>query len=125
MASPSKMATRLAISEALFGPAMCLVSEQALPWIKLAPSEQHDGKLRVVCCSVYGRAGALPQPVRRIDGQAFKALDQTARPAHFDPVRLGGRAQSKMHAHVVIRDVARAAAHFVYMESAAGFHPDL
>src|SRR6266851_7089940 len=71
------------------------------------------------------RAGTLSQSVDGIGGKVFKSLHQAAGPANLDPVDLSGGAEAEMDAHVVIGNVAGAAAHFVNESARARFYGDL
>src|SRR5713101_6624661 len=68
------------------------------------------------------RAGTLSQSVDGIGGKIFKSLDQTTGPAHLHPINLCRSAEAEMDAHVVIGNVAGAAAHFVNKSARARFH---
>src|SRR6266566_865695 len=70
------------------------------------------------------RPGTLSQRVDGIGGKIFKSLDQTAGPAHLHPINLCRSAEAEMDAHVVIGNVAGAAAHFVNESARARFHRD-
>src|SRR5229473_1294204 len=59
------------------------------------------------------RAGTLSQSVDGIRGKIFKSFDQAAGPAHLHPINLCRSAEAEMDAHVVIGNIAGAAAHFV------------
>src|SRR6266849_9541565 len=68
-------------------------------------------------CSFFERANA-------VNANAFKSLKQSAGPAHFHPVDLGGRAQAEVHAHVVVGIEAGAAAHLIDESASTGSHSD-
>src|SRR5216683_2966269 len=65
---------------------------------------------------------AFLQRVDGIGGKVFKSLDQAAGPAHLHPINLCRSAEAEMDAHVVIGNVAGAAAHFVNKSARARFH---
>src|SRR5216684_1953531 len=67
---------------------------------------------------------AFLQRVDGIGGKIFKSLDQAAGPAHLHPINLCRSAEAEMDAHVVIGNVAGAAAHFVNESARACFHRD-
>src|SRR6266446_3954656 len=68
------------------------------------------------------RGGTLSQRVDGIRGKIFKSFDQTAGPAHLHPINLCRSAEAEMDAHVVIGNVAGAAAHFVNESARTRFH---
>src|SRR6266478_536915 len=70
------------------------------------------------------RAGTLSQSVDGIRGKIFKSFDQAAGPAHLHPINLCRSAEAEMDAHVVIGNVAGAAAHFVNESARSRFHRD-
>src|SRR5260370_34634848 len=65
---------------------------------------------------------AFLQRVDGIRGKIVKSRDQTAGPAHLHPINLCRSAAAEMDAHVVIGNIAGAAAHFVNESTRARFH---
>src|SRR6266702_8585100 len=70
------------------------------------------------------RAGTLSQRVDGIRGKILKSFDQAAGPAHLHPINLCRSAEAEMDAHVVVGNIAGAAAHFVNESARARFHRD-
>src|SRR6185369_8766698 len=60
-----------------------------------------------------------------IDARARDLIHDAARPADFDQINLRPLLQAEVQAHVVLRNVAAAAAHFVYLRQVAGDNFDL
>ena len=52
-----------------------------------------------------------------IQRRICETFEQSTGPANLHPLDLVGLAQSEVHAHVVVRDVTRSAAHFIDVES--------
>src|SRR3954470_17091352 len=62
---------------------------------------------------------ALFQRVKTIDVQSIPGLFASIRPAHVDAVHARGQRQPEVHAEVVLREVAAAAANFLPLLDAA------
>src|SRR5689334_19632844 len=72
----------------------------------------------------YRRACSFFEGANGIDANVFKFLQESAGPAYFHPIDLGGRAQAEVHAHVVVGIEAGAAADLVDESPPTGFHAD-
>ncbi len=59
-----------------------------------------------------------------VDGKVGEAFDETAGPVDFNPVDFGGWAEAEVDAHVVVGNVAGAAADFVDEGTGADFDED-
>src|SRR6266567_2098065 len=101
----------------------------------LFPSPRTCTPLRLSSCSLlpypclltsllryFDLPTAFLQRVDGIRGKIFKSLDQTAGPAHLRPINLCRSAEAEMDAHVVVGNIAGAAAHFVNESARTRFH---
>ena len=71
-----------------------------------------------------GSAGGFFEDVDGVDGEIVEAFDEPARPMDFDPIDFRDGAETEMDAHVIVRDVARAAADLVDENARTGLDQD-
>src|ERR1700752_2039099 len=67
-----------------------------------------------------GSACSFFEGVNSVNGYVFKFLKKSTGPAYFYPIDFGSRAQTEVHAHVVVGVEAGAAAYLINEGASAG-----